>query len=202
MYTPTVDAGREVSPDGIVRWLLREAVRANPLYVISAALLAYALQQLMIEIDPQIGKLGGVIASQMMLHAYEFAVLLVATVVLKQRTRAGLDMHGLLIVGALYMGVTFIALDELVAIRPHMGMIVASIGLAAVAVNLPGMHACLACTCRFNTVWLYWSFSGLTNYRRFSIRVSCPQRSHPCRSRIGMVRGMDFVAFDCVAGLF
>lgn len=121
---------------GLLRWLLHEAVRANPLYVISAALLAYAVREFMVEIDPQIGKLGGVIESLVLLHVYEIAVLVVATVVLKRRARGGLDMHGLLIVAAIYMGVTYIALDELVTIRPWLGLAVAVAGLAATAIKL------------------------------------------------------------------
>ncbi len=150
MNTPDIDCPADAVPaaimvpaspavdnsGGLIRWLLHEAVRANPLYVISAALLAYAVREFMVEIDPQIGKLGGVIASLVLLHVYEVAVLIVATVVLKRRARGGLDMHGLLIVAAIYMGVTYIALDELVAIRPWLGLGIAVAGLAATAIKL------------------------------------------------------------------
>lgn len=130
---------------GFWRWLAHEAVRANPLYVISAALLAYAIQQLMEELDPQIGKVREILQIVALLHIYEIAVLIVATVVLKRRARAGLDMHGLLIVAALFLGASFIALDELTMIRPWLGaaLIAATLALAAIKLawyaRLPGV---------------------------------------------------------------
>ncbi len=144
MTTPNSDSAA-LAPN-VFRCLWQEAVRANPLYVISAALLAYAVAQLMTEIDPQIGKLGDVSVILAILHVYEIAVLCVATVVLKKRVGAGLDMHGLLIVAALYLGVTFIALDELIAVRPWLGalLVPVALGLAALKLKwyagLPGVY--------------------------------------------------------------
>ena len=123
---------------GVYRWVLRECVRANPMFVFSAALLAYGVLQLNVEIDPQIGKEGGVLASLALLHVYEFAILIVAAVILKRRTGGGRDLHGLMIVAALFMSGSFLALDEQIAITPRWG-----IGLALLAVGLAGIKLSL-----------------------------------------------------------
>ncbi len=136
MCMPELNAGPVPNENDFFRWLLREAVRANPMYVISAALVAYAIEQLMTDLDPQIGKLAGIVTVLGLLHLYEIAALVVATIVLKRRTRGGLDMHGLLIVAALYLGATFIALDELIAIRPTLGLILVPLSLLAAAFKL------------------------------------------------------------------
>lgn len=131
---------------GFWRWVLRECVRANPLYVISAALLAYGVMQLNTEIDPQIGKLRGIVISLVLLHVYEFAVLGAATVVLKRRTGGGGDLHGLMLVAGLFLGGSFLALDELAAISPAYGLVLVPLGLLLAAFKaewysrLPGIY--------------------------------------------------------------
>ena len=130
---------------GLYRWVLRECVRANPLYVLSAALLSYGVLQLNVEIDPQIGKEGGVLASLALLHIYELALLAVACIVLKNRSGGGRDLHGLMIVAGLFMSGSFLALDEQLVLTPVLGigLVVAAIGLAAlklaVYARLPGV---------------------------------------------------------------
>jgi hypothetical protein len=132
---------------GLLPWLLRECVRANPLYVISAAVLSYGVLKLNEEIDPQIGKAGGIILALVLLNVYEFALLLVATVVLKHRqAEGGRDLHGLMLVAALFLGGSLLALDELIAIWPWLGwlLIPAALLLAAGKLawyaRLPGIH--------------------------------------------------------------
>ncbi len=130
---------------GFCRWVLRECVRANPLYVISAAFLAYGVTQLNSEIDPQVGKAGGIIAGLSLMHAYEIAVLGVAIFILRRRSGGGRDLHGMMLVAGLFMGGSFIVLDELVAIWPWLGyvLIPATLALAtfklAVYSRLPGI---------------------------------------------------------------
>ncbi|HLX61486.1 MAG TPA: hypothetical protein VKX17_09410 [Planctomycetota bacterium] len=145
MATPSANLIFPKNDIGLFRWLLREAVRANPLYVISAALLAYAIQQLMEELDAQVGRLRDVLTILALLHVYECAVLIVATVVLKRRARGGLDMHGLMIVAALFLGASFIALDELAMIAPLLGLALTAATLILAALKawwyaqLPGV---------------------------------------------------------------
>ncbi len=136
---------------GFWRWVLRECVRANPLYVISAALLAYGVMQLNTEIDPQIGKLSGIVISLVLLHVYEFAVLGAATMVLTRRSGGGADLHGLMLVAGLFVGGSFLALDELAAISPAYGYILVPVGLLLVGIKaevysrLPGIYLPLSC---------------------------------------------------------
>ena len=135
-----------INRHGLSRWVLRECVRANPLYVFSAALLAYSVLQLNTEIDPQIGKLSGIVISLVLLHLYEFAVLAAATVVLTRRTGGGGDLHGLMLVAGLFLGGSFLALDELAAISPTYGLILVPAGLLLAAFKaelysrLPGIY--------------------------------------------------------------
>ena len=121
---------------GLYRWILRECVRANPLYVVSAALLSYGVLQLNVEIDPQIGKEGGVLASLALLHIYEIAILAVGSVVLKNRTGGGRDLHGLMIVAALFMSGSFLALDEQITLTPMLGIPLAMFAVALAAFKL------------------------------------------------------------------
>jgi hypothetical protein len=129
---------------GFIRWVLRECVRANPLYVVSAALLAYGVQQLNTEMDPQVGKLGGVVVSLALLHLYELAILGAATTVLKLRG-SGCDMHGLMLNAAIFLGGSFLALDELIALYPWLGLVLlpAAVALALAKLawyaRLPGI---------------------------------------------------------------
>lgn len=135
------------------KWILRECVRANPFYVISAALLAYGVMQLNVELDPQIGKAGGIVIGLVLLHLYELCVMGVATVVLKRRTCGGRDLHGLMLVASLFLGGSFLALDELIAIWPWLGMILvpSAVLLAAAKLawyaRLPGMLLPLSYRC-------------------------------------------------------
>ena len=101
------------------RWLLRECVRANPFYVVSAMFLAYAVLQLNAEIDPQVGKAGGALAILALLQFYELAVLGVAALVLIKRPGGGRDMHGLTLVAAIFLCGSFNALDELANTFPQ-----------------------------------------------------------------------------------
>ncbi|MCW8133377.1 MAG: hypothetical protein KIS92_23745 [Planctomycetota bacterium] len=113
----------------MLRWLLRECVRANPLYVLSAALLCYGVLKLTTEIDPQVGKAGGMLLGLGLLLLYELCLLCVATVVLRQRARRvdaskegiGRDCHGLSIVAGLFFAGSFLALDEPLAQWPALG---------------------------------------------------------------------------------
>src|SRR5436190_24017620 len=98
---PHISHDEYISRYGLGRWVLRECVRANPFYVISAALLSYGVLQLNTEIDPRVGKAGGIVAGLVLLHVYEIAILIAATVVLRRRTRGGRDMHGLMLVAGL-----------------------------------------------------------------------------------------------------
>lgn len=109
------------SSSSLGRWLLHECVRANPLYVISAALMAYGIHELNTAADPQIGKLGGIAIALGLLAAYELALALVATVILRRRTGGGRDLHGLMIVAGLFLSGSLLALDELTAARPAEG---------------------------------------------------------------------------------
>ena len=121
---------------GLFRWFLRECIRANPLYVISAALLAYGVTQLNTEIDPQIGHAGGIVLSLTLLHVYEICILIAATAVLHNRTGGGRDLHGLTMVAGLFLGGSFLALDELIAIWPVLGFILIPAALALAAFKL------------------------------------------------------------------
>lgn len=103
------------------RWLLHECVRANPFYVISAALMAYGIHELNTAADPQIGKLGGIAISLGLLATYELALAAAATVILRKRTNGGRDLHGLMIVAGLFLSGSLLALDELTAARPAEG---------------------------------------------------------------------------------
>jgi len=131
---------------GFSRWVLRECVRANPFYVISAALLGYGVTQLNTEIDPQIGKAGGIILSLALLHIYELAVLITATIVLRRRSGGGRDLHGLTLVAGLFLGGSFLVLDELIAIWPWLGFVLVPAALMLGAwklsryAHLPGIY--------------------------------------------------------------
>ncbi|MGD0093622.1 MAG: hypothetical protein ABSE73_27245, partial [Planctomycetota bacterium] len=132
---------------GLARWVLRECIRTNPLYVISAALLCYGVLLLNQEIDPQIGKAGGIILTLALLNFYEFEVLIVATIVLKHRQpEGGRDLHGLTMVAALFLGGSLLALDELIAIWPWLGWVLVPAALLLVAgklawyARLPGLN--------------------------------------------------------------
>ncbi|MCK6472951.1 MAG: hypothetical protein L6R28_14505 [Planctomycetes bacterium] len=103
------------------RWLLHECVRANPFYVISAALMAYGIHELNTAADPQIGKLGGIAIALGLLAVYELALAAAATVILRRRTNGGRDLHGLMIVAGLFLSGSLLALDELIAARPAEG---------------------------------------------------------------------------------
>jgi hypothetical protein len=135
-----------INRHGMLRWMLRECVRANPLYVNSAALLAYSVLQLNTEIDPQIGKLRGIVISLVLLHVYEFALLGAATTVLTRRTGGGGDLHGLMLVAGLFVGGSFLALDELAAISATYGLVLVPLGLLLAAgkaewySRLPGIY--------------------------------------------------------------
>jgi hypothetical protein len=121
---------------GLYRWVLRECVRANPLYVVSAALLSYGVLQLNVEIDPQIGKEGGVLASLALLHLYEISILVVACIVLKNRSGGGRDLHGLMIVAALFMSGSFLALDEQITLTPRLGIVLVALAIALAGIKL------------------------------------------------------------------
>ncbi|MCZ7649368.1 MAG: hypothetical protein M5U26_29605 [Planctomycetota bacterium] len=103
---------------GLGRWLLRECVRANPFYAISAMLIAYGVLELNTRLDPQIGHAGGILLALSLLHFYEWALLGTAAVLLP-RARAGRDAHGLAFIAALFLCGSFLALDELAALWPH-----------------------------------------------------------------------------------
>lgn len=128
----------------MLRWLLRECVRANPLYVISAALLSYGVLQLTTGIDPQVGKAGGILLGLGLLHLYEGCLLLVATVVLRDRARhadaavegIGRDCHGLTIVAGIFLAGSFLALDEPLAHWPAWGPWAVLLALALAAAKL------------------------------------------------------------------
>jgi len=103
---------------GLLRWVLRECVRANPFYVVSAATLSYGVLQLNAEVDPQVGKLRGVVTALLLLHIYEFCLLIAASIVLRKRgEEGGRDLHGLTIVATLFLGGSLVALDELIALN-------------------------------------------------------------------------------------
>ena len=140
---------------GLYRWVLRECIRANPMFVISAALLAYGVLQLNVEIDPQIGKEGGVLASLALLHVYEVAILLVASVILKRRHGGGRDLHGLMIVAALFLSGSFLALDEQIAITPTLGILLALIAMALA----------------FGKLWIYSRLPGIFLPRRYRLCI-------------------------------
>src|ERR1051326_5258912 len=145
MLPPMTNHAEYINRYGLARWVLRECVRANPLYVISAAFLSYGVTQLNAEIDPQVGKAGGIIAGLVLMHAYELAVLCVAIVVLKRRSGGGRDLHGMMLVAGLFMAGSFIVLDELVALWPWLGcvLIPATLLLAVIKISvyrrLPGI---------------------------------------------------------------
>ncbi len=103
--------------DGLLRWLLRECVRANPLYVISALLIMYGLFELNHEIDQKGWQTGAHLSAYALLQFYEASLLVVATVVLRRRRKTvpGMDCHGLMIVVAIFLSGSFLAQDELVA---------------------------------------------------------------------------------------
>lgn len=99
-------------------WLLRECVRANPLYVLSASLFGWGVLELSRNLDPQVWDVPRVCAVAGLIHAYEFCLLIVATVVLVKRREGGRDMHGLLIVAALFLSGGMIAMDEVINLSP------------------------------------------------------------------------------------
>ena len=125
-----------INTHGILLWLLRESVRANPLFVISAALLAYGVMLLNVEIDPQVGKLHGILLSLALLHVYELCMLVVVTIILWKRMDGGRDLHGLVIVAGLFLGGSFLALDELIVFFPATGMLLVPAALLLASVKL------------------------------------------------------------------
>ena len=138
MRTPIPNSISNSNDDAasFIRFLLREAVRANPLYVISAACIAYAVLQLNAELDPETGKLTGIATILGLLQAYEWAVLGAFTLVMRRRGAGGRDMHGLAIVAALFLGGSFIALDELIVLRFYAGCWLAAAGLVLAGLKL------------------------------------------------------------------
>ncbi|HEY3320213.1 MAG TPA: hypothetical protein VGP72_07095 [Planctomycetota bacterium] len=135
MNAPLTDHAEFIHHYGLLRWVLRECVRANPLYAISAALLAYGVMQINAEINPEIGKFGGIVIGLLLLHIYEVAVLAAATVVLRRRQNGG-DLHGLMIVAALFLAGSFLALDELIAIKTWLGFVLIPAALLLAAAKL------------------------------------------------------------------
>lgn len=123
---------------GWLRWLGREFVRANPLYVLSAAFIAYGVLELHARIDPQIGQAPGIVLALGVLHIYEWALLGAAAVVLRSRRGmlAGRDCHGLALVAALFLAGSFLALDDLISLWPHRGVALTSGALALAWVKL------------------------------------------------------------------
>lgn len=123
---------------GPLRWFLRECVRANPFYVFSAATLSYGVLQLNAEVDPQVGKLRGIVTALLLLHVYEFCLLIAATIVLRRRgEEGGRDLHGLTIVATLFLGGSLVALDELIALyNRDAGMVCALIAGTLVLAGL------------------------------------------------------------------
>jgi hypothetical protein len=143
---------------GLLKWLLRECVRANPFYVFSAALLSYGVLQLHTEIDPQVGKLGGIVLSLALLHVYEFALLGAAAIVLRKRQdEGGRDLHGLTIVAALFLGGSLLALDEFCALDKSV-VSHAWIGPLLMVVALGLAYVKLACYAKLPGIYLPASF--------------------------------------------
>jgi hypothetical protein len=134
---------------GLWRWLLRECVRANPFYVISAALVSYGILEVVTKIDPQVGKAGGVLLAAGVVHLYELCLLAVAGIVLWQRRECeavGRDTHGLLMTAALFLSAGFLALDEVMDLYPGWApyWIGAALALAVVKLTcygrMPGLY--------------------------------------------------------------
>ncbi|HYF49715.1 MAG TPA: hypothetical protein VEJ63_09935 [Planctomycetota bacterium] len=122
---------------GFLKWLLRECVRANPLYVISAMLLMYGLVQLNTALAAPAGAVDLSLLIFGLLHAYEVAVLAAATVVLQRRQlRGGRDLHGMAMVAVIFLGGSFLALDELITIWPEHGAMMLGAVLLWTAVKL------------------------------------------------------------------
>jgi hypothetical protein len=170
---------------GFWRWLLRECVRANPLYVISAALIAYGVLQLNTEIDPQIGKEGGIIATLAILHSYEIAVLFVAMAILRRRTEGGRDLHGLMLVAALFLGGSFIALDEQIALTPSLGLMLVCGALLLAAVKIT----------------VYAAQSGMVLPRNYRICILIALAGHTVSPLLGHPRVTDALGMNVVQGL-
>jgi hypothetical protein len=143
METPT---GRVSPYDHPGAWLLRECVRANPLYVISACLFGWGVLELSRTLDPAVWDVAPVCAVAALIHVYELCLLAVATVVLMKRREGGRDMHGLLIVAALFLSGGLIALDEMINLWPGYApaWIAGALVLAFVKLEwygrLPGFH--------------------------------------------------------------
>lgn len=125
---------------GFWHWVLRECVRANPFYVISAALVSYGILSLTRTVNPQIGVAGGVLSALAILHIYELSLLGVAAIVLLRRRDGGKDLHGLLLVAVIFLAGSFIALDELVTIWPAwgLGLVLCALALAWCKITLYG----------------------------------------------------------------
>jgi len=143
METPT---GRISPCDRPGAWLLRECVRANPLYVISASLFGWGVLELSRSLDPRVWDVASVCAVAALIHVYEICLLAVATVVLMKRREGGRDMHGLLIVAALFLSGGMIALDEMINLWPGYApaWIAGALILAFLKLEwygrLPGLH--------------------------------------------------------------
>jgi len=127
-------------------WILRECVRANPLYVISALLFGWGVLELSRSLDPKVWDAVGVCAVAGLIHVYEICLLGVATVVLIKRREGGRDMHGLLIVAALFLSGGLIALDEMSNLWPGYAPVWISAALMLAFIKLewygrlPGFH--------------------------------------------------------------
>lgn len=164
---------------GLMRWMLRECVRANPLYVISAALTGYGILKLNEDIDPQIGKTGGILAVLLLINLYEYTVLAVATIVLKHRqTEGGRDLHGLMLVAALFLGGALLALDELIVLYPSFGWIIILTALILI----------------YGKMSWYASLPGVYLPRRFRWVLLLILASHALSALLGdrqLVAGMD-----------
>jgi len=143
MATPN---GRFSASDSPGAWILRECVRANPFYVISALLFGWGVLELSRSLDPKVWDVFGVCAVAGLIHVYEICLLAVATIVLMKRREGGRDMHGLLIVAALFLSGGLIALDEMSNLWPGYApiWITAALLLAFVKLEwygrLPGFH--------------------------------------------------------------
>ena len=139
MTTPMDVHAQYLAKHGFMKWLLRECVRANPLYVISAALLAYGVYLMESEVDDHIGQMAGKMIAFSLLNIYELAVLVVATVILRLRQpvgSGGQDLHGLMLVMLLFLGGSFLAQDEIIAAMPEYGIFLVITGLLLAAIKL------------------------------------------------------------------
>ena len=149
---------RTIRQLGFGRWLLRECVRANPFYVVSAALFGYGIFQLTTRIDPKAGAVASNLAAVALIHAYELCLLGAAAIVLTRRRSGGGDLHGLTLVAALFMAGSFLLLNQLITIWEYWGLAMVGGALVLAWVKL----------------WCYSRLPGLRlplNYRLAAIGV-------------------------------